>query len=304
MCGHKSWPRGSAGVAALAFLVLVTRPVLSQSRPGEIKHQIKKLKELFPAFENRKNAMGPLALVGDFVVVEDVPGEIDKVYREDSKVLGRSLLDTLALALGNKGYSFSSRTLVSVGDVVNDKKQCRVLEHWEQREEDTPQFPLQSSPFYRDSVLCTSDSTRAAWHGLLSDVWSFRKTKKEPGHSLESAPSLRTAIGTDYALVVVVVATKATLGKALAGDALSGLPLGKTLFGKKSAMKLSFDSWEKVRFPPSVDFDAYSGLGMKLAVIDFRNGEVLWSDGDHNRWGLLGVEALHTLTRDIIKRMI
>jgi len=289
-----------SGLAAVALLTLFAPPACTQpATAGEIKKQVKELKKLFPEFESRKSGIGSLALIADVVVVEDVPGRTENVFREDSKEIGRGLLDSLALSLANKGYSFSSERLVSVGSVINDKTQYRVLDRWDQRTEELSRFPVESPPVYQDSTLCTSDSIRAAWHELLDGVWAFKKKKNQPAGTLPSVTNLRETIGTDFAMVVVVVATRATMGKLLKGNALKDLPI----FGKKTAFKLSFDSWEDVHFDKDVDFDKYSGLGLKLAIVNCRDGEVLWSDGDHDRWGLEGTK-LDILTRDVIRRMI
>jgi hypothetical protein len=284
---HAFLSRTCMGFAVLALLALVAPP----ARPaGPAK--------LYPEFESRKSGLGSLALVADVVVVEDVSGTTEKVYREDSKEVGRRLMDQLAEGLGSKGYSFASRTLVSVGNVVTGKYQYRVLDRWEQRTEDDSRFAVQSPPFYRDSTLCASDSACGAWHALLNGVWEFQKKRKEPAGTLGSITSLRGAIGTDFALVVVVVATRATLGKQLGQHALAGIPI----FGK-SDHKLEFESRDAVRFSPDVDFTKYSGTGLKLAVVDCRSGEVLWSDADHDRWGF-EEDRLNLLVKQMIKLMI
>ena len=83
----------------------------------------------------------------------------------------------------------------------------------------------------------------------------------------------------------------------------SGGTPGIPLFGKGLGFKTRFESWDKVSFTAGVDFAKYSGVGIKLAVVDCQSGEVLWSDGDHDKWDLDG-ERLNLLAKDMIKRMI
>src|SRR5262245_7294710 len=164
-----------SGLAAFVSLILLAPPACAQpASDGEIKKQSKEFQKRFPEFESRKNGLGPLTLIADLVVVEDVKGHMENVFREDSREIGRNLLASLALGLANKGYTFSSQRLVSVGNVMSDKTQYRVLERWNQHAEDLSGFPVQSRPVYEDSSLCASDSIRTAWHELLSGVWGFR----------------------------------------------------------------------------------------------------------------------------------
>jgi hypothetical protein len=249
--------------------------------------------KLFPEFAGRKPTLGSITLVADVVVVEDVIGKTEKVYLGDCKDLGRVMLGMLAEDLGHKGYAFSSRRLVSVGNVVSDQRQYRILDRWEQHKEDASRFPVQPPPFYQDSVLCATDSSRAAWHALLNRAWDFEKKKNKPARTLDDIVALHDVIGTDYAAVALVVGTKIPMGKKFGQGMLSGATVmhasGSTGSGTTS---VSF----------GVDFEQYSGTGIKFLVVDCRSGEVLWADGDHEDFSL-DEGRLNRLTADVIARM-
>jgi hypothetical protein len=104
--------------------------------------------QLYPDFASRKASLGPIAFVADLVVVENAVGDAKKVYREDCRELGRGLIDLMTHQLEGKGYTFSSRRLVSVGHVMTNRAQYRVLETWAQHTEDASKFPIHAPPFY------------------------------------------------------------------------------------------------------------------------------------------------------------
>lgn len=276
MFARRSSRRSVCGFAVVALMTLVSNP----ARSGPSKD--------FPEFAGHKANLGKMALVTDVVVVEDVIGTTEKVYREDCLSIGHAMMDLLAEDLGAKGYTFANRTVVSVGNLASTKVMYRVLDRWEQHKQPDGQFPVKAPPFYVDSTLCASDSARAAWHDVLAGVWSFEKKKNKPAPVLTSVTGLRDAIGADYAMVVVVAGTKIPFGKQLGQGMLSG-PVAKGSSGN-------------VSYSVGLDFTQYSGTGLKLAVLDVKTGDVLWSDGDHEDKSL-DEDRVKGITKDVVKRM-
>jgi hypothetical protein len=117
-------------------------------------------------------------------------------------------------------------------------------------------------------------------------VWACQRKEDEPAAVLGSITRLREAIGADYALVVVVVGSKTPVSHEL----LSGFGGGG---------ELPHDG-----FVADVDIGKYHGTGIKLALLDCRNGEVLWSDGEHHNWrASLNRDNLDLLTKNVLKRL-
>jgi hypothetical protein len=78
-----------------------------------------------------------------------VIGTTEKIYLDDCRDLGQSLIETLVSGMEPKGYKFGRRTLVSVDNVVDPKLQYRILRTWEQHTEDSAKFPLMPPPSTR-----------------------------------------------------------------------------------------------------------------------------------------------------------
>ena len=51
-----------------------------------------------------------------------------------------------------------------------------------------------------------------------------------------------------------------------------------------------------------VNFTQYSGTGIRVAMVDCKNGDVLWSDGDFEAKSLKE-ENLNKLAKDVLKRL-
>lgn len=243
----------------------------------------------FPEFKNEKAQLGKVALLTDVVVVEDVIGTTEKVYLDDCMRLGDLMLKTFRDALEPRGYSFSRMSVASVGNVTMPGAQYRVYQRWDQHKEDAEKFPLASAPFYEDSTLAGVSGGHEALSAVLNQAWAIQVKKNQPAPSLPQIAELHDAIGSDYAILVVVVGTKIPFGKKFGQGMLSGL----THTGGSSG---------NVSFSAGVDFTQYSGTGIRTAVVDCKTGRVMWSDGDHEQKSL-NDDNLAALAKDVLKRM-
>lgn len=243
----------------------------------------------FPEFKNEKAQLGKVALLTDVVVVEDVIGTTEKVYLDDCMRLGDLMLKTFRDALEPRGYSFSRMSVASVGNVTRPGAQYRIYRTWDQHKEDAEKFPLASAPFYEDSTLAGVSGGHEALSAVLNQAWAIQVKKNQPAPSLPQIAELHDAIGSDYAILVVVVGTKIPFGKKFGQGMLSGL----THTGGSSG---------NVSFSAGVDFTQYSGTGIRTAVVDCKTGRVMWSDGDHEQKSL-NDDNLAALAKDVLKRM-
>jgi hypothetical protein len=243
----------------------------------------------YPEFKNEKAQLGKVALLTDVVVVEDVIGSTEKVYVGDCMRLSELMLKTFREALEPRGYSFGRMAVASVGNVVKPGSQYRVLQTWDQHKENADQFPVAPPPFYEDSSFTAVSGGHDALNAVLNQTWAVKVKKNEPAPSLPQIVALHDAIGSDYAILVVVVGTKIPFGKKFGQGMLSGLTRTSGSSGN-------------VTFSAGVDFTQYSGTGIRTAVVDCKTGRVMWSDGDHEDKSL-NDDNLASLAKDVLKRM-
>ena len=138
--------------------------------------------------------------------------------------------------------------------------------------------------------MCAAPGARDAWHAVLNGAWEYERKKNKPTPTLGEIAGLREAIGSDYAFLVVVVGTKVPFGKQMGQSMLSGLTHGPVGHAGN------------VTFSAGVNFTQYSGTGIRVAMVDCKNGDVLWSDGDFEAKSLKE-ENLNKLAKDVLKRL-
>ena len=220
--------------------------------------------KLFPDFAGRKGDLGSVALVADVVVVEDVVGSTEKIHLEESKQLGDLVLEEFEQGMIGKGYAIEKKPLLSVGQVVKQDAQYRVLASGQHLPDDS--LPIQAPPFYVDATLSPDEEAEAAWSSLLQDAWIYEKEKGKPAAQLSGVAVVHDKLGTDNMLVVLVVGTKIPFSKQLGQGFLSALMSGGGSAGSG------------VTFSTNVDLTQFSGTACKVTMIDARTGDVLWSD--------------------------
>jgi hypothetical protein len=122
----------------------------------------------------------------------------------------------------------------------------------------------------------------------MNGAWAFEVEKNRPTPLLTEIASLLEAVGSDYALVVVVVGTKIPFGKQFGQGLLSGFTPGSTGSG--------------ATFTAGIDFTQYSGTGIKVAIVDCHDGRVLWSDSDPEPKSIKK-DDLDKIAKGVLKRL-
>jgi hypothetical protein len=253
-----------AGVAALQLLASVTEPAPRTSDPA--RH--------FPRFVEQKAALSTVAVVADLAEFEVFGGKPVTVYVEDCRALGGRLADSLAAALAAKGYPVRAQSVAGVGLGADEAAACRVYQRWDQRHLDAALFPRAAAPFYVDSSLCGTDSLRATWAAVVRSVSTLKlpNPKKGPAPSISGTGAFRGVLGADYLLVAVGRGTRnpkssppdVTAPTWVKPPKWTGASTPPPLFGARP-----FGAAERSPWP---------GSEVRIALIDCRDGSVLWAD--------------------------
>jgi hypothetical protein len=245
--------------------------------------------KLFPAFSARKDSLGPISLVADVVVVEDVTGDVEKVYLDDCRSLGERVLEVFAEGMAKKGYRMEGKSLLSVGQVADPEASYRIYPGWDDRKRNEGEFPIGKPPFYVDSTLCADEESVESWRAVLNGAWEFEKEKGRPGDLIPALAGVREPLGTDHVFVVLVVGTKVPFGKKLGQGMLSSLT---QVSGGSESVSVGF----------GVNFEQFSGTVLKVAMIDGRTGEVLWADRDVDGRNIKE-DQVQKAAKDILKHL-
>jgi hypothetical protein len=254
--------------------------------PGHARSPVKN----FPSFAAQKESLGTVALIGDAVVIEDVIGSTEKVYMADCKEIGAEVLKLFANEMSAKGYKVQPGELLSIGVQSNAKAMYHVLPSWEQHKLDTKDLPIQSPPFYVDSTRVHGDEALAAWRAVAIGTWAFEIKKDKPVPVFSDITSLKDVLGADHAFVVLVAGTKIPFGKLFGEAMLSGMTHSGAPVGGG------------VSVGAGVDFTQFSGTTIRVAMIDCRNGAVLWADGDEKQKSVT-TDQVDDLAKNVLKRL-
>ena len=226
----------------------------------------------FPEFASRKGTLGTVSLVADVIVVEvGKPGEIKKLLLADSRNLGNQCLDKIAEGMTAKGYSVSPKPLLCLG-FPGLPDTLPVGSSWDGQVFAGDELPIMSAPFHADSALCRDLTVAQVWGAVITQALRYEKKKDAPAEPIQSA-DLREVVGTDHVLVM-----RATHSQA-----------------KKVKMGLKM-----------LGFSNDSVLGLQMAVLDVRSGEVLWKDEEfvlHDAGSTLKEKEVGSLVSKLLKRM-
>jgi hypothetical protein len=228
----------------------------------------------YPDLVNRKHALGKVALAADVVVIQDLPGEAEKIGVDESRRYGDAVLAVVIEGLKAKGYSVGPSCVASVGQALSAAEPYVVV--------DSVGQPLRadtaitrSPPVYLDPNLRESGAARR-WASLVRRLWSTSPRRAgEPASVLHEATELRGPLGGDVALVVTGV-------------------------GWRSPPRKRHD-------PMALATAGYAGwhqsIGvLQLAVLDCRTGELLWADARRARRPLTA-PALEGMARELVRAM-
>jgi hypothetical protein len=240
-------------IAALALLAPSTCGAWGSARAWDLARK-------FPNFKKQKSQLDTIALVVDVAEFEVERGEATWVFVDDSRDLAQRLEDGFETALPSKGYAVKALPILSVGHGADTTRTCRVFTRWAARDTRPQSAPKVRPPFFVDSTLNATREIESAWRTLVQGTLRIKKGRgKEPPH-VTAPSSLREVVGANYALIAIGLGTKNV-------DAPRGTMVGVP--GSRGALALGFP-----RDPPS----PYPGSAVQVALIDLRNGDVLWAD--------------------------
>jgi hypothetical protein len=219
----------------------------------------------FPGFPALKDSLGNLPLV------EDVTGNVEKVYVADCRKVADSLLASFSSAMNAKGYHVTARPLLGVGLTLSDEKQYRHLENWKRDHGKSEElFESGPPPLFVDSTQCADSLVRSKLATLLKRTASLDLS--DVGSMLFSdAIPLRDWAGSDHILLLALVSNRVPQGKSFMH---SMLPMPAEL-GALSMLKACDPQVNNGIILPPV-----SSMLCRIAIVDCRDGSVLWADGE------------------------
>ena len=275
----------SLRVVGMMLLVITTAPTRASAKSPD---------KFFPTFASHKDSLGVIAMVGDVVVVEDVIGNVEKVYVDDCRQVGEALLDRFSKAMTEKGYHIERRPLLSIGQTLSNEKKYRHLSNWKQQHsKDDDAFPAGLAPLYVDSTQSSDESHRNAWGGLFRRTVAL-KLGDAPLKPFPEAMTLRDSIAHDYVLVVTLVSNRIPQGKSFMHSMLNPLPNTFTSLSAVDPCDANYND--------GVIMNPISSSLCRIAIIDCRSGEAAWADSEC-QGHTFSENQISAMTQGILKRL-
>jgi hypothetical protein len=215
----------------------------------------------FPNFARQKPRLTTIAVVVDVAEFEVEDGEAKWVYVDDCLSLARKLDEAFLTALAKRGYSVKRQPILSVGHAADSTRTCRVFTSWSKRDLRPDSSAAVPPPFYADSTLHPSPGIVSAWREVAHRSLRPRSPKRGAPPLVPGASALRDVVGTDYLLLAVGLGTHNVRYRD-AGPGDPALPIG-------SGIRANGRVAEPTPYP---------GSRVSMALIDCRDGTVLWAD--------------------------
>src|SRR5438132_396454 len=202
-------------------------------------------------------------------------GKATWIYLDDCRVLAQTFEDALVAALGAKGYAAKALPILSIGQGADSTATCRVFSAWDKRDL-RPKDPSPSAPpFYVDSTLNATAERRSSWRDVLQATGRLKAPRSGTSLTIPVPTTVHEAMGADYVLVVVGLGTRNVVYR--------GVGTGGRFGGMTSV----------------ADPSPYPGSSLQVALIDCRDGLVLWADNTSD-FRAFSVKRMHDLAQKIV----
>lgn len=211
---------------------------------------------MFPDFKKQKARLTTIAVVVDVAEFEVDYDEATWVYLDDCRLLSQKLEDGLTAALAKKGYPARALPVLSTGQGADTSTSCRVFSSWAKRDLRPEDLPKMRPPFYVDSTLNATAGLQSSWREVLQATRKLKHPVRGRPVAIRVPPEVHEALGTDYAFFVVGLGTKNIVYRPV--------PTPGSFAGGVMSV---------------ADPSPYPGSRLQVALVDCRDGRVLWADG-------------------------
>jgi hypothetical protein len=231
----------------------------------------------YPGFLERKNAMNGMTIVTDFIFIEGLIGDTDKVDLTENRELAANVLRRCEDSLKLRGYQIQKTLLTSVGLLMGPATVYKVARTVAEREASEEDLPAGSAPFYVDQTL--NDTTRLRLAHVYNSL--INVPQKEEG---------TTTIIPEAALLNSITDSSNTLMVLIAGGV--NVPVSKGIGEKNSTPVMTHGV---------ITVDRGSHFSIMLFVLDMKTGEVIWDDRKHVQGGVIYSEKIYSILGDLLE---
>lgn len=235
---------------------------------------------LYPEFLQKKEASKKSAIISDIAILEATESDTTKVDLVNNKQTAIELLDYVSELLNAKGYNVETRTLSSVGLLMEKRHPVKTISVPEDLQKEEVELPLMSPPLY---IYPTFERDTTLLRILATVYLKLINTGKEEG---QQNPIIQEAV---------------PLGMLMGGDMLFVVLLGgyRVSAAREFGMVDALESDKHGR----VAGHQTSQLSIMLFVLDTSTGAVIWSDRRDKRGGTVYKENIQRTAKHLIDNL-
>ena len=230
----------------------------------------------YPDLPKKKKQITSTIILSDFVLMEAVAGDTNKVDVVTSEEYAKICLNLFAGKLNEKDYHVDRTLQSSVGLLMEQNKRNRVVRTNEEQQMVADSLPIASPPYFVNDIF----SKDTILYQLLKIVYfsliSYEKNAGEINKNIPAAKYLGKAFSRSTIAVVIGIGYN--------------VPITYTLGDRQTSHKLILD---KVVFEPVTSFS------MMFYLIDTDSGEIIWDYKTTTKGGTINKEKLSPMVERI-----
>jgi hypothetical protein len=234
----------------------------------------------YPGYPAKQKNISVSIIVADYVVVDDLLGDTNKIDLPENKKNAQRCLNFLAGALNARGYNVDRIFLSSIGLLMDPAHVYRLAASPADEVLADDLLSTALPPFYLDP-RCGKDSlVQKLFAALYRGLINLEEGNSEGRTRLPVASYLGKSLGGGTMVVMLVGGYN--------------IPVTNQI-GAYTAPKRIVDD--------KISMKSVSQLSVRLYVIDSATGEVLWDDHSFRQGGVIYPEKIFDAIEDLTKRL-
>jgi len=231
-------------------------------------------------FPEKKKQITSTIILTDFVLIEAVAGDTNKVDVINSEEYAKICLNLFAGKLNEKDYHVNRTLQSSVGLLMDQTKQNRVVRTSEEKQLVTDSLTISSPPYFVHDIFSKDTILYQLLKIVYSSLIGYEKNAGETNKNIPAATYLGKVFSSSTIAVVIGIGYD--------------VPITYSSGDRQTSHKLILD---KVVFEPVTSFS------MMFYLIDTDSGEIIWDYKTTTKGGTINKEKLSPMVERITNEL-
>ena len=231
-------------------------------------------------FPEKKKQIASTFILSDFVLLEPVAEDTNKINVPESKQYAKTSNDYFSGRLNEKNYHVEKSLVTSVGLLLDPKAKNKVVGSIDDEEAGIGILPYELPPYYLHEVFKRDTILVQLLKIVYSSLAGYEKNSSDVGRKIPAATYLGKALGSDMLAFVFAVGYDAPVSYRLGVQhVIPDIRLSKLLYEPVTQFTIMF------------------------YLVDSKEGEVVWDDKVVLKGGTVNKEKLETIINKIVSEL-